>query len=196
MTESDVTLFPLNTVLFPGGPLPLRIFEPRYLKMVSDCMKNDRPFGVCLIKEGREAGDPALPYELGTLARIEDWNQLSDGHLGITARGKERFQIRESRVDENQLLVAGIELLEDTPENGINEQFQPLVEVLRKALPQAGPLYEHIEPRWDDPDWVAYRIAELMPEDNRFKLDILQATTPHERLTLVDEQIKAQSAGR
>lgn len=195
MTEpSDITLFPLNTVLFPDGPLSLRIFEPRYLKMVSDCMKHDKPFGVCLIKEGREAGEPAVPYEFGTLAWIEDWHQLDDGHLGITARGGERFLIRESRVDENNLLVGEIELLDDAPVTGIDEQFQPLVDVLQKALPQAGPLYENMETHWDDPDWVAFRIAELMPQDNDFKLKVLRATTPRQRLALVDRQIKSQAA--
>lgn len=194
MAESNITLFPLNTVLFPGGPLPLRIFEPRYLKMVSDCMKHDRPFGVCLIKEGQEAGEPAVPFEYGTLARIEDWNQLADGHLGITARGGERFLVRESRVDENQLLTAEVDTLKVAPVTGIDEQFQPLVEVLRKALPQAGPYYEHMEPHWDDPDWVAFRIAELLPQDNDFKLELLRAATSAQRLTLVDKQIKAQTA--
>lgn len=194
MAEQNIALFPLNTVLFPGGPLPLRIFEPRYLRMVSDCMKHDQPFGVCLIKEGREAGKPAVPYDVGTLARIEDWNQLQDGHLGITARGGERFQVREWWVDDNQLLRAQVEILDDAPVTGIDEQFHPLVEVLQKALPQAGPLYENAEPHWDDPDWVAFRIAELMPQDNDFKLELLRATNSGQRLALVDKQIKAQSA--
>ena len=80
----QVPLFPLNTVLFPGGPLPLRIFEPRYLAMVSDCVSNDSPFGVLLIRKGGETG-PASTHEVGTLARISDWYQGSDGLLGITA---------------------------------------------------------------------------------------------------------------
>ena len=82
-----VPLFPLSTVLYPGGPLPLRIFEPRYLDMISDCLKNDRPFGVLLIRSGSETG-PATTYEVGTLARITDWYQGSDGLLGITAVGE------------------------------------------------------------------------------------------------------------
>jgi Lon protease-like protein len=194
MPQNRITLFPLNTVLFPGGPLPLRIFEPRYLKMVSDCMKNDRPFGVCLIKEGREAGEAALPHDTGTLARIEDWNQLPDGLLGVTARGGERFTVRDTQVDGEQLLNADIEIIEDAPATGIDEAFQPLVDLLRKALPQAGPLYENIETRWDDPDWVAYRIAELLPDDNEFKLDLLRADTPDERIAMVDKHIKTRTA--
>ena len=193
MAQSSIALFPLNVVLFPGGPLPLRIFEPRYLKMVSDCMKNDRPFGVCLIAEGREAGQAARPVEYGTLARIEDWNQLPDGHLGITARGGERFIISETRIAADQLITADIEVIDEPPaQPGIAEEFQPLVDILQKALPQAGPLYQSPQPHWDDPDWVAYRLAELMPSDNEFRLEVLKAATPRRRLELVNERLRAQ----
>ena len=82
-----VPLFPLSTVLFPGGPLPLRIFEARYVDMISRCMKDDSPFGVVLIREGDEVG-PAKTHDIGTLARIVDWYQGSDGLLGVTARGE------------------------------------------------------------------------------------------------------------
>lgn len=193
MTRDSIALFPLNAVLFPDGPLPLRIFEPRYLKMVSNCMKNDRPFGVCLIAEGPEAGQAARPVDYGTLARIEDWNQLPDGLLGITARGAERFIVRETSVAADQLVIAEIEIIDEPPaQSGIEEEFQPLVEILQKALPQAGPLYQNMKPHWDDPNWVAYRLAELMPPDNEFKLEVLQAATPHRRLELVNERLRSQ----
>ncbi|MEM9207821.1 MAG: LON peptidase substrate-binding domain-containing protein, partial [Pseudomonadota bacterium] len=85
-------LFPLRTVLYPGGPLPLRIFEARYLDMISNCLKTESPFGVLLIREGAETG-PASTYEVGTLARITDWYQGSDGLLGVTAIGERRFRL-------------------------------------------------------------------------------------------------------
>ena len=85
----EVPIFPLNTVLFPGGPLPLRIFEPRYIDMVSHCMKTESPFGVLLIREGSEAGQ-ATTFDIGTLARITDLYQGSDGLLGVTAIGEQR----------------------------------------------------------------------------------------------------------
>jgi len=197
MTSVSITLFPLNTVLFPGGPLPLRIFEPRYLKMVSDCMKREQPFGVCLIAEGREAGEAARPHETGTLAHIEDWNQLDDGHLGLTARGGDRFVVRDTRVGADQLIAADIEVLPEADHSGegIDETFQPLVEVLRKALPRAGELYENMTPHWDDPRWVAYRLAELLP-DNEVKLAVLKADSPHECLSLVNDYLREQAAGQ
>jgi uncharacterized protein len=195
MPSTSIALFPLNTVLFPDGPLPLRIFEPRYLEMVSDCMKNDRPFGVCLIAEGREAGEASVPHEYGTLARIEDWGQLEDGTLGITARGGERFIILQTHVAPNHLITSEIEILEDDGvERETERDFHTLVEVLRKALPGAGPLYRDIPPRWDDPSWVAYRIAELLPPDNAFKLELLRAGSPDQRLELVFRRLKSQAA--
>ena len=104
----QVPLFPLRTVLYPGGPLPLRIFEPRYVDMIGRCMKTDSPFGVLLIKEGSEDG-PATTYEVGTLARITDWYQGSDGLLGITALGEQRFRLISSRREADGLNVGEIE---------------------------------------------------------------------------------------
>jgi len=91
----QIPLFPLNTVLFPGGPLPLRIFEARYVDMVSSCLKEDSPFGVLLIRDGGETGN-ATTHEIGTLARIVDWYQGSDGLLGVTAVGEQRFRLLSS----------------------------------------------------------------------------------------------------
>ena len=92
-TELQVPLFPLRTVLYPGGPLPLRIFESRYIDMIGRCLKTDSLFGVLLIKEGSESG-AATTYDVGTLARITDWYQGSDGLLGITARTRRRAERR------------------------------------------------------------------------------------------------------
>ena len=91
----EVPLFPLNTVLFPGGPLPLRIFETRYTDMVRRCLRTESPFGVLLIREGVEAGGAAATMQLGTLARIVDFNPMPDGLLGIICRGESRFRVME-----------------------------------------------------------------------------------------------------
>ena len=99
----EVPLFPLHTVLFPGGPLALRIFEPRYLDMVSECLRNDQPFGVCLIQSGNEAGVAASPHLTGTFARIVDWQSGDDGLLSISARGEQRFHVQETRIERDQL---------------------------------------------------------------------------------------------
>jgi len=98
-------------VLFPGGRLPLRIFETRYMDMAKACLRDSTPFGVCLILEGREVGAPALPAAVGTLARIESWDMPQLGLLEIVARGAERFRILERRIEKGGLSRARVELL-------------------------------------------------------------------------------------
>src|SRR5688500_14710511 len=108
-------LFPLNTVLFPGGPLRLRIFEPRYLDMISHCMRESSSFGVALITEGREAGGSARTTHVGTTARIVDFERLEDGLLGITARGESKFSITDVKTQHDGLNIADVNLLEPEP---------------------------------------------------------------------------------
>ena len=94
----QVPLFPLNTVLFPGGVLPLRVFEARYMDMVRECMKGSDPFGVVLITRGSEVGAPASTESVGTLARIVAWDMPRLGLLHLRAVGSERFRIEHATV--------------------------------------------------------------------------------------------------
>ena len=109
----NIPLFPLNTVLFPEGILPLRIFEVRYLDMVSESLRNESPFGICLISEGKEVGSPADCYRIGTFAHIIDWEGSNDSILGITVQGGKRFRISDQRVRDNKLLEGDVEIIED-----------------------------------------------------------------------------------
>jgi len=104
---ADIALFPLQTVLFPGGLLPLRLFEQRYLEMAKGCLREDRPFGVCRIREGQEVGDPATPETVGCLARIAHWDMAQLGVLNIVARGEGRFRILERHVERDGLVRGG-----------------------------------------------------------------------------------------
>ncbi len=122
----QIALFPLHTVLFPGGPLPLRIFEPRYLGMVSACLRDQSPFGVLQIRDGSEVGQ-ASTWDVGTLAHISDWYQGSDGILGVTAVGDQRFRVRSTERREDGLLVGEAELLPADPPLALPEEFLPLV---------------------------------------------------------------------
>src|SRR5512144_1891243 len=115
MSFQELPLFPLNTVLFPGGVLPLRIFEPRYLNMVSECMKADHGFGVVAIQEGSETGIAASFQKIGTLARIADFDRLEDGLLGITCQGGQRLQVMSHRVQADQLILGRVNFLPDDP---------------------------------------------------------------------------------
>ena len=163
MDSLSVPLFPLKTVLFPGGPLPLRIFEPRYLDMVAHCVKNDAPFGVCLIADGGEAGKAAVPHSTGTLAKIIDWDKLPDGMLGVVALGGQRFHLRSTEVADNQLIYGSVTLLPEPDPESLPAELEILPRVLEQIITEAGPLYEAMEPNYADTNWVGYRLAEILP---------------------------------
>lgn len=177
-------LFPLRTVLYPGGPLPLRIFEARYLDMISDCLKQERPFGVLLIRTGSESG-PATTYEIGTLARITDWYQGSDGLLGVTAIGEERFRLRDHVRQPDGLNVGDVEPLAGGQPQPLPDEFRPLAGILAGVLDDLGRLYEALERRYDDADWVGYRFAEILPISPEEKQYCLELEDPLERLQIV-----------
>jgi hypothetical protein len=163
MEEIGIPLFPLNTVLFPGGPLPLRIFEPRYLDMVSDCLRNDRPFGVCLITAGAEAGSPAETVAVGTLARIVDWSRLEGGLLGVTARGERRFELLARQVRPDGLILGTVRILRDEESRPVPEHLQALAALLTRFMEHVGGHYRGVETHYDDAAWVSYRLCELLP---------------------------------
>lgn len=181
-----VPLFPLSTVLYPGGPLPLRIFEPRYLDMISRCLKSDVPFGVLLIKSGSETG-PAKTYDVGTLARIIDWYQGSDGLLGITAIGEQRFRLKSVERQPDGLNIGEIELLEPEDQHLLPEEYKPLAGILAGVLDDLGRLYESLDRQYDDAGWVGYRFAEILPITPEQKQSCLEANDALQRLILVRE---------
>ena len=184
--DMQIPLFPLNTVLFPGGPLPLRVFEPRYLDMISRCMKSDSPFGVLLIREGNEVG-PAATHNTGTLAKVVDWYQGSDGILGITAIGTERFRLLTTERQDDGLNVGDIELLPDVPKANIPDQYRSLPQILESVMNDLGRLYENLERRFGDATWVAYRFAEILPIDLEQKQEFLESDDVSAFLKRIDE---------
>lgn len=130
-----IPLFPLHTVLFPGGRLPLRIFETRYLDMISRCLREDSGFGVNLIRAGREVGGTAACWPVGTYGRVADWESLPGGLLGITVTGERRYRVTGTEVRDDRLLQGRIEWLEEGEtitaadlEDTEHEWLQPLLE--------------------------------------------------------------------
>lgn len=190
MNTLNIPLFPLQTVLFPGGPLLLRIFEPRYLSMISSCLKQSRPFGVCLIRQGSETGAAAEPHSVGTLATIIDWNRLPDGLLGITAEGGERFEVEATSIEQDQLTTAEIALIPDDPVQPVPPEFATMVELLKEIINQAGPTYAALEFHFDNASWVGFRLAELLPLESDFKQKLLEMTSPWERLRLIQDTVE------
>jgi len=181
-----ISLFPLNTVLYPEGPLPLRVFEPRYLDMISACLKDNTPFGVVQIRRGSETG-ASETSKIGTLARICDWYQGSDGILGVTAAGGERFRVLSQDCQAGGLLTGAVEMLPADDRVPLPPEFQSLVPILDSVLDDLGRLYEDLPRRYDDAAWVGFRFAEILPIDPERKQACLELTDPIRRLQLINE---------
>ena len=179
MSVFEIPLFPLRSVLFPGGYLPLRIFEQRYLTMV----RNNSGFGVCLIREGEEAVSPVKTAEVGTHAQIYDWYTMEDGLLGVAALGTVRFFVEESWRQEDGLVRARVHVLPEPPPCALPENYSLLSEVLGKFMEKVGEHYPDYEPEClQDAVWVGYRLSELLPLSGIEKQHLLEFTDPFERL--------------
>ena len=178
---NEVPLFPLNTVLFPGGRLPLRIFEQRYMDMAKACLRDGTAFGICLIREGREVGSPALPVEVGCLARIAAWDMPQLGLLHVTALGERRFRILERRVQSDGLARASIELLEDDTDAAIPHGCRGCVKLLERVVAQQSALFEPPY-RLDSASWVSSRLAEMLPLPLPAKQELLELDDARARL--------------
>ncbi|MDA1074106.1 MAG: LON peptidase substrate-binding domain-containing protein, partial [Proteobacteria bacterium] len=181
-------LFPLGTVLFHGGHLPLRIFEPRYLDMISRCMRQQKGFGVVLIRSGSDARfspDASQPeiFQVGTEAEIIDFNQLKEGMLGIVARGRRKFRIRETYEETDHLLVGRVEFLPDEPRSELRPEHQPLVDLLLQLVKHPMVQQLNLQVDFDDSRSVGWRLAELLPNiEPEIKQSLLQLQWPGERL--------------
>lgn len=182
MGAESIPLFPLNTVLFPQGILPLRIFEPRYLDMIGQCTSEDRGFGVVLIRSGTETGPAPTTEAVGTLARVQDFEQRPDGLLGITAVGTRRFHLRSRTVRENGLIVGRVEWIEEPEAVPVPEEHSALVDLLRQTLGQLASSGSFLEAHYDDAAWVGYRLAEMLPVQLEAKQALLEIQDPVQRL--------------
>lgn len=186
MTREDIPLFPLDTVLFPGGPLGLRIFEQRYLQMVRDCTRDQSCFGICLILKGAETGAPASPAAVGTLARITDFYSQSDGLLGISVEGGPRFRVLRTRVRDNGLVRGDVRYWPEEPIVPVPPEFGLLADILERLVEQAGGWWRDApRERFDDASWVGFRLAEFLPLRPTERQQLLELTDPVERLRVL-----------
>ena len=175
-------LFPLHTVLVPGGLLPLRLFETRYLDLVSECLREDKGFGVILIEQGSEVGAPPDIFTTGTYARIIDWQQNLDGLLGITIEGQRRFRVLDSKPRSNQLLEARITWLEEGEDKTVSALKADIIPWL-KQIADSIPLSLTDESGRDrTAGWASYRLLELLPLEMPIKQRLLEIDDPVQRL--------------
>jgi Lon protease-like protein len=184
-----IPLFPLNTVLFPGSVLPLKIFEQRYLDMAAACMKGNTPFGICLIEKGSEVGAAAEPHKVGTLATIGNWEMEQLGILMITAIGGRRFRIIETNIGPSGQLEASVELLAEPGPTPLPPERQRLVPLLRRVVADLGPERLPEPHRFDDAEWVGYRITEVLPIQNLAKQKLLELDDPLTRLEILEKYL-------
>lgn len=186
---SELPIFPLNTVLYPGGLLHLRVFEPRYLQMITQCLKNSSAFGVCLIADGREAGTPAVPHAVGVRATIEHWDMEQLGLLHIVARGSERFRILTSSTEANGLIRAQTERILPELRLPVPEPMNDLVNALRKIVDKAGTELVAEPHEFYDASWVGYRFCELLPMPLAAKQGLLELDEPLVRLNILRQYL-------
>lgn len=181
----EIPLFPLHTVLFPDGVLSLKLFEARYLDMAARCMRANLPFGVCLIQEGGEVGNPAVPYETGTVARITDWDMSQPGLLFITCRGGERFRIVSRDIHSDRLQTARVEVILEPPVESVPDELHGLLPLLRAIVADAGDEMFPSPHRFDDASWVGYRLAEILPILVKARQRLLELQDPLSRLEII-----------
>jgi Lon protease-like protein len=188
--SAEIPLFPLNTVLFPGGPLPLRIFEPRYIDMVRYCMRERVSFGVVLIRAGAEAGAVSSAAEVGTSARIVDFSQMPDGLLGISCLGERKFRVLSRRVQSDGLNMGTVEWAPPERPAELPGEFSHLGQILRKVLPELGDMYQAVPRHFDDAGWVGARLAEILPINLADKQLCLEMDDPVDRLARLSPFIR------
>ena len=189
----ELPLFPLDAVLFPGGPLPLRIFEPRYLDMVSECMRGQTGFAVVLLGEGGEAGAATSFAATGTEARIVDFDRLEGGLLGISCVGRERVRVVEAWREADGLNRGRVLDIAADPVVPVPQDHAWLLQVVEQALTEVEEGYRHVQRR-DDASWISNRLAELLPLSLTDRQALLEIVDPLERLAVLEPAVRRARA--
>jgi uncharacterized protein len=192
-------LFPLKTVLFPGGVLPLKVFEQRYVTMTKACLKDDRAFGVCLLTQGDEVAGAAGPgaaiafAPIGTRARITAWDMPQLGILHLRTEGLTRFQVQSHATAEDGLVVGKITDLAPEPEIALPAAFKPLSNLLELLINRVGKENFPAALRLTDASWVGYRLAEILPLPLAIKQSMLEINDAEVRLAVLAKFLKQQN---
>ena len=181
-STQSLPLFPLHTVLLPGGPLQLQVFEARYVDMVGHCMRTGTAFGVVRILEGAEAGAVSNMADVGTSARVIDFETRPNGLLGLLCVGENIFRLESRTTQADGLLVGQMRWLPQAITTPVPPQFARLSAALRELLPQLPPVYSRIPTKFDDAEWVSYRLLELVPLTAAQRQESLEQHDAEQRL--------------
>ncbi len=206
--EKELPLFPLNAVLFPGGFLPLHIFEQRYRKMVKYCIRNESSFGIVMIKEGEEVGEAATPCKVGTAVDLVDVDRFPDGQMNIVTSGHSRFEILEIN-DELPYLVARVRML-DSLDAEPDTSLEEIAAETRELYIEYETLSSYLRFGWQPPEenpqhpqQLAYQIGTRLRISLDEKQNLLEITSFDELLRreieilkILNQQIAFQLAAR
>ena len=182
---TEIPLFPLKTVLLPGNTLDLKVFEPRYLDMIANCMRESGAFGVVLIHSGEETAVNADIYSIGTTATISDWEHRADGLLGITALGIDRFEILSTRTQTDGLTFAEIKVLEESNTQETPEQFQYMLELLDHISAQEGRIRKADQSFSE----ILYQLIYLLPLETALKQRLLEIPDCNDRAVILHAEL-------
>ncbi len=185
----EIPLFPLQSVFFPGGTQTLKVFEQRYLDMAAACLKDSRPFGICLIAEGSETGPAATPHPVGTLAEVVSAEVPQLGIMMLAVRGTRRFRIIDRQVASDQLQLARVELLPETDTPAFPPERQRLLPLLQRILSDLGTSRIPPPHRIDSAAWVGYRLVEVLPVQALAKQKLLELDDPEMRLVILERYL-------
>jgi uncharacterized protein len=195
----DLPLFPLQTVLFPGGLLSLKVFEARYLDLVGTCLRESRPFGVVSIKQGsevrRKADDPTVFETIGVTAELIDVDSTQPNILMVKCRGKQRFEVQRSKQQADGLWVAEAETLRDDdvvpPAEALHDTVRGLANAIATMKSKGSEPF--LQPyAFDNAGWVANRWCEILPISNAAKQKLMELNDPHIRLQLVNDFLRSK----
>ncbi len=192
---NEIPIFPLPLVLFPGGRLPLQIFETRYLDMVKGCLRNETGFGIVMIVEGEQvlgSPDDQLPMvsHCGTYVKIVDFDQLPNGMLSILVEGEKKFVIRDQYEQADRLMLANVEFLEMEEEVSVPEEQEHLSSLLESLMEHEAVQKLGLECNLDQAREVGARLTELLPSPNQFKQRLLEMKDPLVRLGEIDKLVE------
>lgn len=183
-----IPLFPLHTVLFPGGLLALKVFEQRYIEMTKACLRDDAPFGVCLIRRGSEVatGDERPQFaDIGTLAHITSWDMPQLGILHLATRGGTRFRVERVEWTPSGRAVADVASIASEPKVALTPSHASLKQLLELIAARVGPEQFPAERDFDDASFVGYRLAELLPLPLAIKQTMLEVSDAGVRLSVL-----------
>ena len=187
MKKNQIPMFPLKSIVLPGGLFPLRIFERRYINMVKNCLKNETGFCITLVREESENGYITNVYNYGCYVKIVDWNQLEDGLLGIIVEGIKKIHVLECNLNEDNLLQGSIEDIEVEKEYMVPQKYLSLSKFYKKIYPNIKDFISFKKERYADATWVSFRLTECLPLDSSTKNKLIALDNAFDRLDKLNE---------